>query len=172
MLARFLRIEAGALKAERIIASTLLIVILTATTGQVIARYVFNSPFMWTGELARFSMVWLTFIGATYVTATGGHITVDMIVSKLGDRFARATNVLVHIAVLGACALLLYSSWAFVEANQGVNSPALGVPLSWLYGVVAVTFGVMALHTGLRVWEAFSEGPASAAPTDAPGGAL
>jgi TRAP-type C4-dicarboxylate transport system permease small subunit len=39
----------------------------------VIARYVFNAPPFWTEELARFCLIWLTFVGAVVVHAERSH---------------------------------------------------------------------------------------------------
>ena len=49
------------------IAGTLFLTILVFTVAwQVISRYVFNSPSIFTDELARFLLMWIGMLGATY----------------------------------------------------------------------------------------------------------
>ena len=55
------------------IAGTLFLTILVFTVAwQVISRYVFNSPSIFTDELARFLLMWIGMLGATYALEQRG----------------------------------------------------------------------------------------------------
>ena len=71
---------------EKSIAGLFLLLVLTTMSAQVFARYVFGAPFQWSEEVARFALIWMTFISAAYVMAEGRHIAVDMISTRVGDR--------------------------------------------------------------------------------------
>jgi len=64
-----------------------LIVMVPLMTGiifvQVILRYVFQSPFSWAEELARYLLIWITCLGSAYAIRDGMHISIGFLQSKL-----------------------------------------------------------------------------------------
>lgn len=130
---------------ERAVAVALLVVILVVTFAQVVARFVFDSPFFWTEELARYCYVWLSFVGAVVVTASRTHIAVELFEQRLGRLPRLLLNCFALVAVIATCAVLTVGSWTALLELPG-SSPALGIPTVVLYGVVYGSFIAMALH--------------------------
>ncbi|WP_035779147.1 TRAP transporter small permease, partial [Arthrobacter sp. 35/47] len=100
------RLYRGLVNVERVASCGLLVATLGLIVLQVVSRYVFNTPFSWTEELARFALLWFTFVSAGFVMARRIHIAVDLLASKLGrvgtivlDTFAM-TAVVVTAAVM------------------------------------------------------------------------
>lgn len=135
---------------ERLAAVGLLVVILTATFAQVVARFVFDSPFFWTEELARYCYVWLSFLGAVVVTASRTHIAVELFEQRLGRLPRLVLNCFGLVAVIVTCAALAIGSWTALLGLTG-SSPALGIPTVVLYGVVYGSFVAMALHAAANL---------------------
>src|ERR1700750_1210678 len=52
----------------------------------VVSRYVFDSPIMWTDELATFLFLWLAMIGAVVAVRRGGHMRLTTFVEWVGPR--------------------------------------------------------------------------------------
>jgi TRAP-type C4-dicarboxylate transport system permease small subunit len=54
---------------------------------------------MWTGlfELTEYSLVWMTFLGTTWLLKNGSHINVDMIINRLSPRARAVTNIATSI---------------------------------------------------------------------------
>ncbi len=52
----------------------------------VVSRYVFNSPLMWTDELANFLFLWLAMLGAVVAFRRDGHMRLTTFVNSLGPR--------------------------------------------------------------------------------------
>ncbi len=104
---------------------------------QVLMRYVLAAPPFWTEELARFMLIWLTFIGIASVQLKNEQIGVDWIAPLLpprGQYVLRIANHLLVLAILGAIV------WAgFAIANLGSQtSPALGIGMYFIYGALPV----------------------------------
>lgn len=135
---------------ERAIAVVLLLVILVVTFAQVVARFVFGSPFFWTEELARYCYVWLSFVGAVVVTANRTHIAVELFEQRLGRVPRLVLNCFGLVAVIATCAVLTIGGWTALLELTG-SSPALGIPTVVLYGVVYGSFIAMALHAAANL---------------------
>lgn len=137
---------------EKLLAIAMLSVILVTMSAQVIARYIFNSPFSWSEELARFAMIWLTFISAAWVTSEGGHIKVDLWGMRVSRQFSRWMDGFIHLLVAASCIFLMVGGLRFVWYVHPVASPSLGIPKSLWYGAVSVGLGLMAVHHLLRLF--------------------
>lgn len=140
------RLQPLVLAVERWTAVALLVLIVILTFAQVIARFVFHSPFFWTEELARYSYVWLSFIASMAVMNTRSHITVELFDSRLSRLGRLIVNCIGYAAVVIAGVLLAVGSLSTVIDRSAGHSPALGIPTSLLYGVVYLAVVVMALH--------------------------
>jgi TRAP-type transport system small permease protein len=143
---------------EQTLAALFLFVILTTMGAQVFARYVLDKPIPWSEEMARFALVWMTFMAAAFVMAEGRHITVDLLSPRLSIRGQMRLECLSHAIVAGTCLLLLFGSLRFVWYVGKVGSPSLGIPKSWWYGAVDVGLLLMALHSVVNLLQVLATG--------------
>jgi len=70
-------------KTIEVISATITIGMIVLVTLQIIMRYVFKSPLIWSEELARFDLVLLTFFGSSLAMSQNEHIYVSIVVDKL-----------------------------------------------------------------------------------------
>ncbi|WP_158253097.1 MULTISPECIES: TRAP transporter small permease [unclassified Cryobacterium] len=128
----------------------MLILVLILT--QVISRFVFSAPFTWTEELARFALVWLTFISAGFVMARRLHVTVDLIAAKLSGIAAKAVNCFSIGVVLAVSASMAVAGAQFAFSAAKLNAPATQIPMSVVYASAVVGFGLIFLHGVLNTY--------------------
>jgi C4-dicarboxylate transporter DctQ subunit len=120
--------------------------VVLAVALQVFYRYWLRSPLMWTDELSRYAVVWLTFAGAALTAARGGHVAIELGDSLLGKTGVRAVAIFSALMVLAACCLLVFGSAGPIEQAARRMSVALGAPL-WVLTIAApVGFALMGLH--------------------------
>ncbi|WP_109464437.1 TRAP transporter small permease [Albibacillus kandeliae] len=60
-----IRISTGLDRVASVLAGAAIVVLVGAVALQVVARYVFSQPPIWTEELARYAMIWAGLIGAS-----------------------------------------------------------------------------------------------------------
>src|SRR5947209_18554817 len=53
----------------------------------VVSRYVFNSPIMWTDELATFLFLWLAMLGAVVALRRDGHMRLTTFTTWVGPKW-------------------------------------------------------------------------------------
>ena len=107
---------------------------------QAAQRYLPFDGWSWTGELARFSLVWLTFVVAGVLVTSDSHIAIEMIDSvrsPLIRRLVRVISCLV-VAVIGVG--LSAEAWELTMSQGVLKSPAMRMPMSWLYGISLIGF--------------------------------
>ncbi|MGH1565424.1 TRAP transporter small permease [Mumia sp. DW29H23] len=120
------------------IAALLLIFFLVLV--QALQRYLPFEGWPWTGELARFCLVWLTFVVAGVLVTSDSHIAIEMvdaIDNELVRRFVRVFSCLV-VATIGV--VLTVASWSLVQEQAILKSPAMRMPMSWFYAISMIGF--------------------------------
>jgi TRAP-type transport system small permease protein len=146
-------IDRWAVKIETVAASGLVVAIVAIVLVQVVMRYVFARPNPWTEELSRFAFIWLSLIGASLATKRGAHFLFESAVARLPLRLrsliAGAVTLLVATMLLGS--LVTGAELAFQSRVQ--RSPALDLPMVWVYAALPVSAALMLLHmaAGLTV---------------------
>lgn len=137
-------------RVEGLVAGALVLVVLGLVAFQVLTRYVLNSPVAWSEELARFALVWLTFVGAGYVASRGTHITVVVGDERLGVRGRAVLQVFSSVVVVGVCVALMISAPGFLQTAGRTSSPAAGIPMGWVYGAAVLSFALVGLHSAAQ----------------------
>lgn len=103
------------------------------TFYQVVMRYVFNSVPSWSEELIRFIFIWCSFIAAAAGVRERIHIGINVFVNMLPDRLVPLTEILVHAFIVVLSFYLIRYGWEATLLTQRQPSPALGLPMSWVY---------------------------------------
>ncbi|WP_249870404.1 TRAP transporter small permease [Oceanobacillus saliphilus] len=121
-------------------------ILVFSTFMQVVFRFVLNNPLAWTEELARYSLVVLTFLGAAYAMSLKQHIGIEILV----DRFPPAGKKVMQMIALLVCLLfyLLMIVQGFSLANSAMNqlSPVLRIPMGMLYLVIPISGLLLAVN--------------------------
>lgn len=107
-----------------------------AVTWQVLSRYLFSMPSVWTEELARFLLVWIGLLGGSYAYHERLHLAVDFLPQRLSALWARRVRVLNHtIVLLFSIVVMVFGGGRLVAITWQLNqlSPALGIPMAFVY---------------------------------------
>ncbi|WP_019481808.1 MULTISPECIES: TRAP transporter small permease [unclassified Arthrobacter] len=145
------RLYRGLVNVERIASCTLLVSLLGLIMLQVISRYVFNTPFSWTEELARFMLLWFTFVSAGFVMARRIHIAVDLLASKLGRKGTIVLDTFALITVFATAGVLAVAGAEFAAGANRLLAPATGLPMSVVYFAAVTGFALIFFHAALHI---------------------
>ncbi|MFC6149049.1 MULTISPECIES: TRAP transporter small permease [Mumia] len=123
-----------------------LLLIFFLVLAQALQRYLPFEGWPWTGELARFCLVWLTFVVAGVLVTTDSHIAIEMIDTVDNDLVRRFVRVLSCVIVAAIGVVLTLASWSLVQEQGIVKSPAMQMPMSWFYAISMIGFVSTALR--------------------------
>lgn len=109
---------------------------------QVASRYLTQNPSPFTDEIARFLLIWVSLLGASYVTGKKLHLAIDILPSKLEGRRQRRLSVFINVMV--ALFALFAMVWGgiklvYITLVLGQISPALEIPLGYVYSIVPIS---------------------------------
>ena len=111
-------------------------VILVLVVLQVVMRYVFNSPLVWSEELAVYIMVWMTFIGSVICMRDKEHIEVTVLVDYLPLGLQRAAIVFSRLVSALFLLIVAYYGFDLVLENRVVTSAANQINMGLVYSII------------------------------------
>ena len=110
---------------------------------QVVSRYVVGQSSSFTEEFARFALIWLTVLGAAYINGQKeGHLSMDFLLAKLSkQKRKRRERIIQIIMALFALVVMIIGggNLVYTTLTLGQISPALNVPLGFVYSIVPLS---------------------------------
>jgi TRAP-type C4-dicarboxylate transport system permease small subunit len=120
---------------------------------QFFTRYVLNDSLSWTEEIARYGLMWVTFIGGIMVTRRNTHIAVELMSNLMKPGPARvALLIFIDVVKLVFLALLAYFSLTITERMDSQRMTVFDLPMSYVYAGVALGCIGMFVRQAQNVW--------------------
>lgn len=115
------------LNALAFFAALLLVLLMLAVTLDVIMRYFLDLPQFWVGELAEYSLLYITFTGTAWVLRKDGHVKIDILMAHITPRKTKILDAVGSVIGIVVCAVLTYYGVdvAWDHIARGVYNPTL-----------------------------------------------
>lgn len=113
---------------------------------QVIFRYVLNNSLFWSEELARYLLVWLTFLGASCAYYRKVHPGIDLLTNHLNPKARPAMEIAVHTISLCLFVVMIYHGTLFAYFVRMQISPAMAIPKWVIFSVIPLSGTLFSLH--------------------------
>lgn len=104
----------------------------------VVMRYATDASLEWAEEVARYLMIWLTFLGAGPVLRYGGHIAVENLQDALPGKVAVAVRVLVAALLLVFFCFMVWYGWLYMQRTMHQMTPVTQIPFAWVYSAMPI----------------------------------
>lgn len=137
-----------------------LIMALLVTTVflQVIFRFILNSPLAWTEELARYSLIWLTFLGAAYAMSSKAHIGMEFFVNLFGVPIRKMLYIVATFASLLFFLLMVIEGYDLAMQGMSQLSPVLRIPMGVIYMIIPVSGAILIINMASQFSKDFKSG--------------
>jgi TRAP-type C4-dicarboxylate transport system permease small subunit len=137
------------------LAGLILVFIMLSVCLEVILRYFLNCPQVWVTEVTEVLLLYITFLGTTWLLRQEGHVKVDIILNRLKPRmlallgiFSSAIGILVSITLTVSGFQL---TWDYVQ--RGIYTPtAMEIPVSIIIVIIPVGSLMLLLQFVRRGW--------------------
>ena len=127
---------------------------------QIIARYVFSSPPIWTEDVARYAMVWTGLLGATLSFKTQSDAVLMQsvfpkpphILAVIATAIQSAAVLTFILPVIYFCFIGLKGGFAkgYLARQSGLTADTLGIPMVWISVAVPVSMIIILFHLFAR----------------------
>ena len=127
-----------------------LVIVLMATIVLVVSlgvffRFVLNNSLSWTEEIAKYLLVWLSFIGSAVALRKGAHIGITILSDTFKGKLKGIAETLVSFTILTASYYFTFYGWRFALNAKIQTASTVDLSLFWVMLCVPVSGVLMAL---------------------------
>lgn len=123
----------------------------------VAGRYFTGNSLTWADEVARYSMIWLTFLGSGLALREGAHAAITNAQDALPTSGQRAMRAVILIVMFAFFGFMVWVGIDYMSRMAVQKSAALRVPMKWIYAAMPAGFALMIIHLALiapKYWRA------------------
>ena len=119
----------------------------------VVSRYVFNSPIIWTDELANFLFLWLSMIGTVVALRGNGHMRLTTLVNWVRPGLGNWFNSVAALVVIAFVVEILLPAYEYARDQQFTELTTLGISEGWRAVSILIGMSLAAVIAILRLVE-------------------
>ena len=125
-----------------------LIFVLSVLLGAgVFYRYVLNDSIYWSNEVARYLLVYITFLGATLAHRRGVHVRIDMLLEHLSTANKKRLDRLIALLFLLFWSVILVGSWKLLPMFMMQKTATLNIPFAYPFAAVPLSAVIWILYS-------------------------
>lgn len=131
--------------------------LIVSVTIQVLGRSaLFDSP-VWTEELTRFALLYLTAFGVGVSYLKGDLVNVDIVCDALPGRLPWLLKLVSAVIILVLSASLTVPAWKFTRIGAFQTSPALGWRMNYIHASVLCLILCLGIFALVRIGTLLAE---------------
>src|SRR5215471_9808850 len=119
----------------------------------VVSRYVFDSPLMWTDELANFLFLWLAMLGMVVALRRGEHMRLTTFVNALSPQWSRYVGTVGALVLIVFVIELLLPAAQYLQVQESTELITLSISDGWRVVAILVGATLTAVIALLRLIE-------------------
>jgi C4-dicarboxylate transporter, DctQ subunit len=133
------------------------------TSFQVVYRYGFNSSLFWAEEVVIYSIICMSFVGASMGVRHGAHISVDVLNAFAPPALNRALHIVAALLGIAFAGFMLTYGFIlfFNTLGRGQLTAALRLPMAWFYLPIGLSGVLLIIRYLWVIQQAWVKPPAS-----------
>ncbi|UCE82763.1 MAG: TRAP transporter small permease [Deltaproteobacteria bacterium] len=147
-------------KIAEVLCSVILLTMTLVVTLQVVCRYFLGASLVWSEELSRYGLVWITFLGGSIALKKRAHMALQALVDKLSPKSRKVVQIFTLFTIMGFLTIATVKGVQLAIFNLKQHSPAMGVPMGVVYSAIPAGCLLMMVHAAEQLVALLRDGPA------------
>ncbi len=147
-------------KIAEVLCSVILLTMTLVVTLQVVCRYFLGASLVWSEELSRYGLVWITFLGGSIALKKRAHMALQALVDKLSPKPRKVVQIFTLFTIMGFLTIATVKGVQLAIFNLKQHSPAMGVPMGVVYSAIPAGCLLMMVHAAEQLVALLRDGPA------------
>ncbi|WP_198174416.1 TRAP transporter small permease [Mesorhizobium xinjiangense] len=114
--------------------------------ANVSLRYLTNFSITWSEEVARYLMIWVTFLGAGLALRYGNHVAIANVQEMAPTPMQRLLRGVIVFLLLAFFAIMVWMGYDYMSRTRFQLTPATRIPFSYVYAAMPIGFVLLIVH--------------------------
>lgn len=138
------RLSRWGVAAENTILVVLFAGLMLLSVAQIVLRIFFNTGFVWTDELTKLIVLWITLVASIAASRSDRHLRIDIVSNFVPERYARLPKLVVDTFAAAVCGLLAWHSYRYLQLTIEFEDTVLVDVPAWIaYGILPLAMALM-----------------------------
>ncbi len=141
-----------------VLAGVILLFITAAVCYTIGMRYLFTKTTIWLMQTTEYALLWIVFLGTTWLLREKGHITTDVIYTHLNEKTRRYLDCIMFIIGGVACAVMVYFGVSYtVECiTKGITDVrGVTIPKWTIFIIIPIGSILLTIQFFRMMWSRF-----------------
>ena len=125
--------------------------------SQVIWRFIFNNPFSWTEEVARYIQVWIILFGSPVCIQKSSHLSIDYLKDSISLGVRKLLQFISYVMISLFSVSIIVFGIQFILKVGYQNTPATQIPLGFIYMAFPIAGILMLIESLIIINKTFSK---------------
>lgn len=125
-------------KVCELLAMAFLVIMIAVVFFQIIGRELLHTSVPWFEELAKYLLVWTTFIASGYAYQKVAHLNVEAFIKKLSFSNYRLVKRIIYIICISFAFIILIYGYQLVAKSINSTTPGMGISMSIVYSIIPI----------------------------------
>jgi TRAP-type C4-dicarboxylate transport system permease small subunit len=144
-------------KANSVLIGAALLAMIAVVFLQTFCRFVIFRSLTWSEELSRYLFVAIIALGINLATTKHMFVRIEIIDGYLKGKALLVLNVIRRAVAMYVSLVFVYSGYRLIQIGGYQVSPAMAIPMSFLYGIIFLGFVMNALAVAVDIYEEFAD---------------
>nr|WP_319490030.1 TRAP transporter small permease [uncultured Caproiciproducens sp.] len=137
------KINTVTMRAFEMLLAILGTMMVTVVVGNVFCRYLLHTTIPWAEELARFSFIWVTFIGTVLANDKTEHMQLDFIVNAFPKKISKFLSLIALLVVMVLLGFLIRGGIQYTMTQWDWMTSALHARAGLVYSIAPISMLIM-----------------------------
>lgn len=147
-------------RAMALVAGLTIMAVMLVSVGNILGRKLFNMPVPGFVDWMEQAVPLIAFLGITFCQRLGGHIRMDLVLSKLGGRAVWVFEFISVLLILFVSLVLMWGAWLHFDRSFAWDAPFwsrdstidIGLPIWPIKLVIPIMLGFLVLRCLIQLW--------------------
>ncbi|HUJ89834.1 MAG TPA: TRAP transporter small permease [Syntrophorhabdales bacterium] len=142
------------------VAGVILVFICAAVCYTIGMRFLFTRTTIWIMQTTEYALLWIVFLGTTWLLREGGHITTDIIYTHLNEKTKRYLDCIMFVIAGCACVIMVYFGITYMIESivHGVTDVrAVTVPKWIVFIIIPIGSILLTIQFFRMAWGKFND---------------
>jgi TRAP-type C4-dicarboxylate transport system permease small subunit len=130
----------GVFRGIEVVIAIFLVVMIAMMFMNVVLR-MFGKGFAWSEEIARFSFIYLVYLGAIGAARENRHLLIDFFLLRISATFQKIVYALIQLCIIWLMWIVASGAWGLAYQNRADRWVATQIPMVLIHGI-GIVLGV------------------------------